>query len=78
MMAYVLDRTPWMRMAMLALAVPVAIAANAIRVAASASLPALDSGLPHAAAGFAIFLACLAALLSGRWLLRAVTVRMHA
>src|SRR5882672_10367347 len=60
--AYLSDSRPWMRIALLLAAIPLAIAANAVRVAAAASLPALDSGLPHAAAGFVIFVVCLGTL----------------
>jgi exosortase len=58
--AYLSDPKPWMRLAVLAAAVPVAIAANAVRVAAAARLPALDSGLPHEAEGAIIFVISLA------------------
>jgi exosortase len=58
--AYLSDPKPWMRLAVLAAAVPVAIAANAVRVAAAAWLPALDSGLPHEAEGGIIFVLSLA------------------
>ena len=60
--AYLADSKPWMRVALLAAAVPVAIAANAVRVAAAAWLPALDSGTPHQAVGWVIFILSLAAL----------------
>jgi exosortase len=49
----------WMRWALLVAAVPIAIVANAVRVAASAAFPALDSGTPHEAAGWAVFVICL-------------------
>src|SRR5580700_2701483 len=45
----------WMRWTLLAAAVPIAIVANAVRVAVSAAVPALDSGTPHEAAGWAVF-----------------------
>lgn len=60
--AYLSDPKPWMRLAVLSTAVPVAIAANAVRVAAAAWLPALDSGLPHEAEGGVIFVLSLAML----------------
>ena len=77
-LAYVIDPKPWMRVALLALAVPLAIAANALRVAASAAIPALDSGTPHAAMGAVIFLLCLAVLAAARQLIHAVGARHHA
>jgi exosortase len=61
--AYLADIKPqtkvWMRWALLVAAVPVAIVANAIRVAVSAAVPALDSGIPHEAAGWGVFVLCL-------------------
>jgi exosortase len=77
-LAYVLDPKAWMRVALLVVAVPLAIIANAVRVAAAASIPALDSGAPHAAAGAVIFLLCLAALAAARQLFHAVGARHHA
>jgi exosortase len=57
--AYVADPKPqpkpWMRVAVLAAAVPVAILANAIRVAASAWIPALDAGTAHEVTGWLVF-----------------------
>jgi exosortase len=57
--AYIADVKVWMRWVLLISAVPIAIVANAIRVAVSAAVPALDSGTPHEAAGWAVFLLCL-------------------
>ena len=76
-LAYVLDPKAWMRVALLAVAVPLAIAANALRVAASAAIPALDSGTPHAAAGVVIFMLSLAALAAARQLFNLVGERHH-
>jgi exosortase len=58
--AYLSDPKAWMRLAVLAAAIPVAIGANAVRVAAAAWSPALDSGLPHEAEGGVIFVLSLA------------------
>lgn len=77
-LAYVLDPKAWMRIALLVLAVPLAILANAVRVAAAASIPALDSGAPHATVGAVIFLLCLAALAGAQRLFHTVSVRHHA
>lgn len=64
--AYLLDAKRWMRPALLACAVPVAIGANALRVAAVALHPALGDGMPHTLAGIVIFGLCLAALALAR------------
>jgi exosortase len=60
--AYLFDAKPWMRMALLLAAVPIAIVANALRVAASAWLPSLAAGTPHAISGVLLFVVCLATL----------------
>jgi exosortase len=73
MFAYLADRKAWMRIAVLFGAVPLAILANALRVAASAWIPALDSGTPHQIAGYVIFTLTLVALLPLRWLLNSVS-----
>jgi len=57
--AYLADVKPWMRWALLFAAVPIAIVANAIRVAVAAAVPAFDSGTPHEAAGWGVFVLCL-------------------
>lgn len=61
--AYLADPKPWMRAALLAVTIPLAILANAFRVAASAWAPALDSGTPHEVLGAAIFTLAFALLL---------------
>jgi len=60
--AYLSDTKPWMRMALLAAAVPVAILANALRVAAAARFPSLAAGNPHAISGWFFFVLSLATL----------------
>jgi exosortase len=77
-LAYLSDAKPWMRVALLAAAVPVAILANAMRVAASASVPALDAGALHAFAGCLVFVLCLAMLAIVRHLLNAAYAHYHA
>jgi exosortase len=57
--AYIADVKSWMRWVLLLAAVPIAIVANAIRVAVSAAVPALDSGAPHEIAGAMVFVLCL-------------------
>ncbi len=68
LIAYFSDRRPWMRVVMAALAMPLAIAANALRVAASAAVPTLAEGTPHELVGLLIFVLCLAMLmLCSKW-----------
>ena len=70
--AYLADPKPWMRAVILALTAPLAIFANALRVAASAWVPAFDSGTPHQILGGAIFLLALALLLPLRGAVNAI------
>ncbi len=70
--AYLTDPRPWMRIAFLLWAIPVAIVANAVRVAASAWSPRLAEGNPHMLLGAVIFVACLGTFL----LLRSVSQRL--
>jgi exosortase len=76
--AYLSGSMPWMRVALLAAAAPLAILANAIRVAAAASAPSLDSGTPHAILGWLIFVLCLLTLMLLRRVFSAVYTRCHA
>jgi exosortase len=76
--AYLFDSKPWMRIALLAAALPVAIVANAVRVAASGFFPALDAGAPHAVSGWFVFVLCLAMLVIFRRFFNAVYVQYHA
>jgi exosortase len=76
--AYLADSKPWMRVALLVAVAPLAILANALRVAASAYVPALDSGTPHAVSGWLIFVFCLAILASLRWGINSIYDRYHA
>jgi exosortase len=64
--AYVADPKRWMRVALLLTAVPVAIVANAIRVAAVGWIPALIEATPHMISGWVIFTLCLASLFLAR------------
>ena len=75
--AYLADPRPWMRLALLVAVVPIAIVANAARVAASAWIPRLDSGTPHMLAGVLVFLVSLLALGMARALLGRVHGRCH-
>jgi exosortase len=64
--AYLVDERPWMRLALLASVAPIAIVANAARVAATAWIPRLDSGTPHTIAGVCVFVGCLVAIAVAR------------
>ena len=57
--AYAAGAKLWMRVVMLAAAIPTAIIANALRVAFSGLSPKLTEGTPHALLGTLIFLLCL-------------------
>jgi exosortase len=70
--AYASGAKSWMRVVMLAAAIPTAIVANALRVAFSGLSPALTSGTPHALLGTLIFLLCLG-LLAGIYRLLGLT-----
>lgn len=67
----------WMRWALLIAAVPIAIVANAIRVAVSAAVPALDSGTPHEAAGWAVFVLCLFLIFAVHWTFNSLYTWSH-
>lgn len=64
--AYLSDPKPWMRVALLILTVPIAVAANAFRVTITGILsnydPALAEGVFHSAEGYVIFLIAFACL----------------
>jgi exosortase len=76
--AYLADSKPWMRLALLVTAVPIAIVANAVRVAVSGSWPPLAAGTPHMLAGGGIFVLCLATLILARRLINAAYGLYHA
>jgi exosortase/archaeosortase family protein len=67
-----------MRVALLAAAVPIAILANSVRVAAAGSWPSLEAGVPHAATGWLIFVICLATLMLLRQLFNRLYVRYES
>jgi exosortase len=64
--AYFFDKRAWMRAALLAATVPIALVANACRVTVSGLLsevdPALAEGMFHTAAGWIIFMVGLGLL----------------
>jgi len=63
---YLADPKPWMRLALLAATVPVAILANALRVAVAGASPIFAEGALHTFAGWALFLLSLAVLPGAR------------
>lgn len=64
LIGYLFDSRWWMRVVLLAAAIPIAIVANGARVAIAGAIPALADGTPHALSGVAIFVLCLAALIA--------------
>jgi exosortase len=62
-LAYLADQKAWMRLALAACAVPVAVLANGLRVAAAGAVPAFAVGTPHEIAGIAIFMLSLGTIL---------------
>ena len=76
--AYIADSRVWMRVALLATSVPVAIVANAARVAASGAVPALAEGTPHLLIGWVIFVLCFVILELARRLFNRVPSLHHA
>jgi exosortase len=75
--AYIADSRPWMRVALLAAAVPIAIAANALRVAFSAYSPKLAGGTLHDLMGVAIFVLCLGTLIPVRNICSTISGASH-
>lgn len=75
--AYAAGAKSWMRVAMVAAAIPTAIIANALRVAFSGLSPALISGTPHALLGTFIFVLCLGLLAGIYHLLALASGRMQ-
>lgn len=76
--AYLSDPKPWMRVALLAAAVPIAILANAVRVAAAGWIPSLGAGTPHAISGWFLFVLSLATLALVRGLVNKVYARYQS
>jgi len=75
---YLSDGKAWMRTALLAAAVPLAILANALRVAAAGWLPRLAEGTPHAITGVLLFVLCLAILMLAQRLFNKVYAHFQA
>ena len=76
-LAYLADTKVWMRVALLAAAIPIAILANALRVAASAAVPGLEAGTPHEVSGVIIFVLCLLMLLLCRRVFHSIYAWSH-
>ncbi len=76
--AYLTDPKPWMRAALLAAAVPLAILANGLRVAAVAAYPALLEETLHMVTGIVIFTLSLALLAAIQRLINFAYARFHA
>jgi len=77
-LAYLADSSVWMRVALFLAAIPLAVAANGIRVAAVAPIPALLTGPLHTLTGWILFVLCLITLEWLRRLLAAAYERHHA
>jgi exosortase len=75
--AYFADKRPWMRWALLLATIPIAIGANAIRVAVTGLLSEIDTklaqGTYHELEGYVVFVVALAALLITHRLINKVT-----
>lgn len=76
--AYLSDSKRWMRLALLTAAIPIAILANSLRVAAAACVPALAEGTAHSVSGLLIFAFCLPALMLFRRMINSVYTRLYA
>jgi len=75
--AYLYEPRAWIRGAMLAAAVPLAIVANACRVAASAAWPRLATGDWHMLTGLAVFALTVSAIPAIQSVFRSVDRRFH-
>jgi exosortase/archaeosortase family protein len=75
-----MDRKVWMRWALLAATIPIAIGANGIRVAVTGLLsqidPKLATGGYHEAEGYIVFVIALAALIAVHRLLNLTARRL--
>lgn len=77
--SYFTDKKVWMRWALLAATVPIAIGANGIRVAVTGLLSEIDTklatGVYHEAEGYIVFVVALASLIAVHKLLNLVVTR---
>jgi exosortase len=80
--AYFADKRPWMRWALLVATIPIAIGANAIRVALTGLLSEIDTklaqGTYHEMEGYVVFVVALAALLITHKLINIVASKFAA
>ena len=80
--AHIAGSGPWIRLAALAAMAPVAILANALRVAAAAVMgmanPKWAEGPVHAVCGWAIFVAAMAVGVGLHWCMERAWRRLHA
>ena len=80
--AYFADKRPWMRWVLLIATVPIAIGANAIRVAGAGLLSEIDTklaqGTYHEMEGYVVFVVALIALLLTHKLINIATKRFAA
>jgi exosortase len=80
-LAYLYGRTWWMRWALLLASIPVAILANALRIASTGWLALLDpkyaDGTLHTLSGTLLFALCLPVLFFITWTLNRVHIRRH-
>ncbi len=79
--AYFFDRKVWMRIALLACTVPIAIVANASRVTITGLLsevnPELAEGVFHTASGWVIFMVALFILIATHWVISRIYRLLH-
>lgn len=82
MLGYLYGKKPWMRWGLLVAAIPVAIGANALRVASTAGLmlinPIYGEGMYHTLTGIVIFAACLGVMLAINWIFNRFLGGLHA
>jgi exosortase len=76
--AYLADPKWWMRLVLVAVAVPVAIVANALRVAIAGASPTFAEGSLHTLTGWLLFIVSLAALAGARRMFNRFWERAHA
>jgi exosortase len=80
--AYFFDKKVWMRWALLAATIPIAIGANGIRVGLTGLLSEINTklatGAYHEAEGYIVFIVALAALLTTHWAINLVAKKITA
>jgi exosortase len=80
--AYFFDKKVWMRWALLAATIPIAIGANGVRVGVTGLLSEINTklatGAYHEAEGYIVFVVALAALLATHWTINFVANKLTA